>query len=165
MQRLGQRVLATGVGLVAMGAAAAPAMAASDPVLAAIQQQSKALSSSSAQKGVANVGKVKTPAQARADVPRFKVLVTKLEHAAVVVSRAKATTSQQREARVDWVRGDRDLAKSYRQLEAALTDIANGNQAAAKTAADQAKKPAIAGLKLELKAAKLLGQLKSGGGA
>lgn len=150
------RPAAIGAGLVLMAGGAGVASAATtNPVVVAIRHQDSVLKSSSRALNLKRVT-LNTPAHAREDLPKVRLLVRKLDQAATAVSHASVTTMTVKRGRVDWVRGTRKVADGFRRYERTLRDIERGSKTAARAEARQALKRIVAGDELIIKADRLL---------
>jgi hypothetical protein len=157
MSSLRCRVIAAGITAVVMAATAGSALAATtDPVVTAIKSQDQALKASGKIQEL--VGKnFNTPAEAKQAEPEVKAVVAKLDHAADVVAKAQAPTSQDKLGQKDWVTAIRGLGTGFSQLGVAFRDLAAGNKTGARSEVQVALKTINAAGKLGTKADKLLG--------
>lgn len=141
--------------LATMGIAAGGAQASSENVVPVIKQQARAIKSAAASENLKHI-KIKTPAQARRDEPKFATLATKLDAAATAVSKASTNSASQRTGKRDWVTGVRGIARGFRQFDKVLGDIARGDKSAAKSEALTAETTLLDASKRLVKADKLL---------
>ncbi len=132
------------------------AQASSMSVAAAIKAQDKAIKRSPAYQQLRHFD-AKTPAQAKALISKFAALETTVKHAATAVSGASATTSTQKQAQSEWVKGAREEATGIGQLETGVKDLVAGKNSTAKTEVAKAVKTIKAGDVLGAEADKLLG--------
>lgn len=111
--------------------AAGVAQASATTVVSAVKAQDKIVKDSAAYKSLKHVT-ANTPAAAHKLIAEFKVLQSKVEHAATVVSRASASGAKQEQGQKDWVTGVRDLARGIGQFDTGLQDVIDHKTAAGK---------------------------------
>jgi hypothetical protein len=143
-------------GSAATAAFATPAAAHKLTVVEAVVAQDRILSHSAGYKIVANL-KHYTVAEYPKLAPKVAELKRIIDHAAVVVSHASATTTRQRTGRKDWVAGAHLTATGFSDLAVELEDAAKGDQAATLREASAGKKLLKAGAALASRGDRLLG--------
>jgi hypothetical protein len=146
---------AVAVALVTVGVTAGGAQAGTENVIPTIRHEMRTLKRAVASENLKHV-KINTRAAARRDEPKFRALASTLDRAATVVSQSSTDSAAQRSGKRDWVLGVRGLAKSYRQFDDTLVDIAHGRRAAAKREALRAEGTVLRASKLIVRADRLL---------
>ncbi len=146
---------AVATALVTVGLAVGGAQAGTENVVPTVRHEMRTIKRAVASENLKGT-KVNTRAQARRDEPKFRALASTLDRAATVVSGSSTDSTTQRRGKRDWVLGVRTIAKSYRQFDDALVDIAHGRRAAAKREALRAEGTVLRASKLLVRADRLL---------
>jgi ABC-type proline/glycine betaine transport system substrate-binding protein len=141
--------------LATTGVAASGAQARTENVVPTIRHESRTLKAAVASENLKNV-KIKTRAEARRAVPKFRTLANTLDRVATVVSRSSTSSTAQRRGKDDWVMGTRGVARGYRQFDVALNDLARGHRATAKREALRAEGTMLRSAKTLIRADRLL---------
>src|SRR5579871_332324 len=132
------------------------AQASSKGLVQAIKAQDRVVANSPAYRQLQHFD-ANTPAQAKALIPKFAALESKIRHAASAVSAASTTTSTQQRAQSDWVTGARQEATGIGEFETGFKDLIAGRKATAKAEVTKGAENIKAGDVLSAKADKLLG--------
>ncbi len=146
---------AVATALVTMGVAAGGAQAGTENVVPTVRHEMRTMKRVVASENLKHV-KIHNRAEARRAEPKFRALATTLDRAATVVSRSSTDSTMQRRGKRNWVLGVRTVARSYRQFDYALIDIAHGHRAAAKREALRAEGTVLRASKLLVRADRLL---------